>query len=54
MKDHTHISEDALMMAVLLSGYGLAWLVIGVTAGWMLWARHVIRARHAKEARGAA
>jgi len=38
MKHQTHMSEDALITAVLLSSYGLAWLMIGVTAGWLLWA----------------
>lgn len=38
MKHQTHMNEDAAMMAILLSIYGLAWLVIGVLAGWFLWA----------------
>ena len=37
MKHQEHMSEDALMMAVLLSVYGCAWLVIGMLAGWFIW-----------------
>lgn len=32
-----HMSDDAVMMAALLTFYGMAWLAIGVTFGWLLW-----------------
>lgn len=32
------MTDDALIMAGLLVFHGLAWLAIGVSLGWFLWA----------------
>lgn len=32
-----HVSDDALMMAALLTFQGLVWLVIGLMMGHLLW-----------------
>jgi len=33
----SHMSDDAVMTAALLTFHGLAWLTIGLTVGWLLW-----------------